>query len=98
MALLTYITVMMTVTLVCGGLITGLSYRAYRRTGIRALRALTIGLGLVTLGGIIAGSAHQFTSMDIKLGISIQSTFTALGFAVIAYSLYMEDTRRQSLR
>ncbi|MFB6170068.1 MAG: hypothetical protein ABEJ06_02875 [Haloarculaceae archaeon] len=94
MTLLTYITVMMTVTLVCGALITTLAFRAYLRTGIPALRALAVGLGLVTVGGVIAGGAHQFTAIDVTLGIGIQSTFTALGFAVIAYSLYAEDTTR----
>lgn len=93
MTLLTYITAMMTVTLICGGLITTLAYRAYRRTGVRTLRALAIGLGLVTIGGLIAGGAHQFTSLDLTLGIAIQSTFTALGFAVLAYSLYAENIR-----
>lgn len=77
-----------TITLLAGGAVTGLAYRAYRRTGSPALRALTIGLGLVTLGTLVAGSAHQIGEVKLLTGVAIQSIFTALGFIVLVYSIY----------
>ena len=43
---------MKTVTLVCGVILTTLTYRAYRRTEAPAMRALCLGIGFVTLGGV----------------------------------------------
>lgn len=77
-----------TVTLLCGGLVTGLTYRAYARTGSPALRALTSGLGLVTFGALVAGALDRVVGLPLETGVAVQSTFTALGFVVVAYSLY----------
>ena len=79
-------------TLLFGGTITYLSYRAFRRTGSPALRALTIGIGLVISGVILGGILHQLVELPLELSVSIQSVFTAAGFAVLTYSLY---TKRQ---
>ncbi|QSG12267.1 DUF7521 family protein [Halapricum desulfuricans] len=81
-----------TLTLILGGLITYLSYRAYRRTGSPALRALSIGFGLVTTGALLAGVTNILLH-DISIGVSlaIESGLTTAGFAVIVYSLYTQD-------
>lgn len=81
-----------TVTLLFGGTITYLSLRAYRRTGSPALRALTIGIGLVTTGAILGGLLHQVIGLSLRLSITIQSVFTAFGFSVLLYSLYTTET------
>lgn len=80
-----------TVTLVCGGLVTWMAYRAYVRTGSAALRALTVGLVLVTIGALLAGALHQIVGVSLETGVAVQSTFTATGFAVLAYSLYAQS-------
>jgi len=77
-------------TLVFGTLLTSLSWRAYRRTGAPALRALTVGIGLVTAGAVVSGALHQFADIGLVLAASVQSVFTAAGFAVLTYSLYAE--------
>jgi hypothetical protein len=77
-------------TLVLGGVITYYSYRAYRRTGAPALRALAIGFGVITLGALIAGAADQFLPLDPSLSLAVESAFTAAGFAVIVYSLFAD--------
>lgn len=77
-----------TITLVCGGLVTYLSLRAYRRTRSPSLRALSIGLGFVTVGTLVAGVLHQLFLVALSTGIVVQSGFTAFGFAVLAYSLF----------
>jgi hypothetical protein len=79
---------MNTVTLVCGGLVTMLSFRAYRRTNAPSLRALAIGIGFVTIGALVAGGLHLIFNVELAMGIVVQSSFNALGFAILAYSLF----------
>jgi hypothetical protein len=88
--LTTAIVVVKTLTLAFGGLITYLSYRAYSRTGARPLRALAVGFGVVTLGAIAAGLLDQFTPLDLRWSVLVESLLTLVGFAVITYSLYAE--------
>ena len=75
-------------TLFLGSLITFLSFKAHRRTGARSLRALAIGFGLITVGALLAGVGHQFTSLSLAQSVVIESALTLVGFAVIVYSLY----------
>jgi hypothetical protein len=80
-----------TMTLLLGGLITYFSYRAYKRTGSPALRALAIGFGFVTVGALLAGVTDIFVEVPINLTLAIESGLTTLGFAVIVYSLYAQE-------
>lgn len=84
----TYVIVTNTVTMLCGGVITTLAWRAYQRTASPALGALSAGLGLVTAGALLAGGLNQLADIGFATSIGIQSTFTAVGFAILAYSLY----------
>lgn len=79
-----------TITLLLGGLITYFAYKAYLRTESSSLRALSIGFGVITLGSLLAGVADQFTAVQPASVLVIDSLLTALGFAVITYSLYVE--------
>jgi hypothetical protein len=85
-----YIAATQTVTMVTGGFVTMLAFRAYRRTGAPSLRALSVGLGFVTAGALLAGVVHQVAETDIAVALAVQSTAMAVGFAVLAYSLYAE--------
>lgn len=84
------ITAAKTVTLLLGGFITYLTAKAYRRTGAQSLRALAIGFGIVTLGGVIAGVGDLTGLADLRTSVLIQSLVTAVGFAVITYSMYQD--------
>ena len=44
----------------------------------------------MTLGGVIAGIGDLTGVADLRTSVLIQSTVTAIGFAVITYSLYRE--------
>jgi hypothetical protein len=79
-----------TLTLVLGGTITYLSFKAFRRTRSPALRSLTIGFGLITLGAILAGVADQILGLQTEIALVVESVLTAAGFAVIVYSLYAD--------
>lgn len=79
-----------TLTLVMGGLITYFAYKAYRRTGAFALGALAGGFGVITLGALIAGVLDRVLQVDPGYALIVESALTAVGFAVILYSLYAE--------
>lgn len=73
-----------------GGLITYLSAKAYRRSRARPLLVLAVGFGIVTLGNLIAGAADQVLNVAPNTALVIESALTAVGFAVIVYSLYAD--------
>jgi hypothetical protein len=80
--------VMKATTLTFGGILTLLTFRAFRRTGSPAMRALMTGIGLVTIGVFLGGLLHEFFDVALVASASVQSVFTAVGFAVLTYSLY----------
>lgn len=80
-----------TLTLLLGGLVTFLAYRAYRRTRADGLWLLAVGFGTVTLGALGAGLLDQLANVDNGLALTIESGLTALGFGIIAYSLYRRE-------
>jgi hypothetical protein len=84
------VAVLKTLSLVMGGLVTYFAYRAYARTGSPALRALTIGFGIVTVGALVAGAIDRVVALDTTYALVVESAMTTLGFAVILYSLYVE--------
>lgn len=77
-------------TLVLGGLISFLSWRAYKRTDAPPLRALAVGFAVVTLGTFLGGAVVLLTPETTLTGIVVSSVLSLVGFAVITYSLYME--------
>lgn len=80
-----------TITLLCGVILTTLTVRAYRRTGARAMRALSLGIGLVTVGGVLAGTLNQVFATSIRTSMTVESICIAGGFLVMTYSLYAEQ-------
>lgn len=76
-----------TATLVTGGLVMVMSYRAFCRTGSGPLRALAVGFGFIVAGSSLGGLVH-LVGGDVGLGVAIQSAFTAVGFGFLVYSLY----------
>lgn len=77
-----------TVTLLLGGAITYLAFRAARRTETDGLRWLAVGFAVVTLGSLLAGVADQLLAVEATTALTIESALTAGGFAIIVYSLY----------
>jgi O-antigen/teichoic acid export membrane protein len=79
-----------TVTLILGGLITYFAFKAYRRTGSPPLRALGLGFGAVTLGSLLAGVVDRLLETAGTSALVVESALTAVGFAIILYSLYAD--------
>lgn len=90
----TTIIALKTTTLLLGALIAYFSLKAYQRTGARPLRLLAIGFSLVTLGSLLAGAIDIAGLLNLSpmfqrsYALIAESGLTALGFAVIVYSLY----------
>ena len=82
--------VVKTLVLIVGGVITYFAFTAYRRTRQRALGLLAGGFGLVTLGLAFAGLLHEMLNVDLAVGVLVESILVLCGFAVIAYSLYVQ--------
>lgn len=80
-----------TVTVVLGTVLTLLAARAARRTGSPALRALAVGIGLVTVGALVGGAVHQVLGVPLAVGVAVQAVCTGIGFAVLTYSVYVAD-------
>jgi len=91
--LLLVVVVTKVVTFTFGGILTWLSYRAFLRTSAPAMRALTVGIGLVTVGALLGGVVHQVLGLSVVAGVTVQSVFSAAGFAVLTYSLYAEGAK-----
>ena len=83
-------------TLLFGAVLTGLSWRAYRRTADPALRALAFGIGLVTVGAILGGALHRVFALRLVVAVDVQSVFTVTGFAVLTCSLYASEPAEPS--
>jgi hypothetical protein len=79
-----------TITLLLGASITYFAYRAYSRTDARALGALAVGFGIVTVGALLAGVVDQAIGGAQRDALLLESSLTMVGFAVILYSLYVE--------
>jgi len=86
----TFLVAAKTLTLACGVVLTSLTHRAYRRTRSTAMRVLSLGIGLVTAGAVLAGSLNQLAGVPLVLSTAVESLFTAAGFLVMTYSLYSD--------
>ncbi|APW96823.1 hypothetical protein CHINAEXTREME_03120 [Halobiforma lacisalsi AJ5] len=83
------LTVVKTLSLLVGGMITFFAFKAYRRTRQQALGLLAGGFGLVTLGLVLAGMLYELLDVGLMTGILLESLLMLAGFVVIAYSLYV---------
>jgi hypothetical protein len=87
---LNFVVAFKTITLLMGALITYFAYRAYSRTDERALGALAVGFGIVTIGAFLAGVVDQALGGGQRDALLLESALTMVGFGVILYSLYAE--------
>lgn len=72
--------------------ITFFAYRAYRRTGAAAMRSFALGFAVVTLGSVLGGGLDQLAGLGLEVGLLVNSVLTAVGFAILARSLYVTDS------
>lgn len=89
----TIVIVFKTITLILGGVITYLAFKAYRRTRLDGLQYLAVGFAIVTLGSLVAGIVDQVLRINGHMALTLESALTAVGFLVITYSLYATRQR-----
>jgi low affinity Fe/Cu permease len=77
-----------TVSLLLGALVAYFAFKAYRRTDAAPLGYLALGFAIVTLGALLAGVVDRFLPYPAQWALVVESGLTAVGFAVIVYSLY----------
>jgi hypothetical protein len=75
-------------SLLLGGLITYLTFKAFRTTQFRSLGALSVGFGIITAGTFLAGVVDQVFDAGFRMGQLVESVLVTAGFLVIVYSLY----------
>jgi len=85
-----------TVTLLLGGLITYLASRAAISVRSSGLAYLAAGFAVITAGTIVAGVADQLFGLRTGIALVVENAVSAVGFAVVAYSIYV--TRRGDSR
>lgn len=78
-----------TATLLLGGLITYFAAKAAVKTRSRGLTYLAVGFATVTSGSLLAGVADQLFGFDTQTALVFENAVTTVGFAVVAYSLYV---------
>lgn len=81
------LTAVKTLILILGGVVSALSFKAYRRTGDPALRALAAGFASITVGVLLAGFTFEVLAVPLGVGVLVESLFVLAGFLVITYSL-----------
>jgi len=72
--------------------ITFFAYRAYRRTGAAAMRSFALGFAVLTLGSVLGGGLDQLAGLGLEAGLLVNSLLTAVGFVILARSLYVTDS------
>mgnify|MGYP000604473296 CR=1 FL=1 len=77
------------IVLVLSGMITVLAHRAANRTGSSSLRLFSVGFAVITVGALVGGAVHQLASPGLRVGVLVESLITAIGFVLLAYSLYV---------
>jgi hypothetical protein len=77
------------IVLILSGLITVLARRAANRTGSSSLRLFSVGFAVITAGALVGGAVHQLAAPGLRVGVLVESLLTAIGFVLLAYSLYV---------
>ncbi|WP_049972756.1 DUF7521 family protein [Haladaptatus cibarius] len=74
-------------TLVLGGIVSLMAYRAYNRTRIAGLQFFAIGLTVITLGTFLVGVFHHIGGASVIIGMTLESVIISIGFIVMIYGL-----------
>lgn len=76
-------------TVLLGGLVTYFAVQAALKTRSSGLTYLALGFATVTAGTLVAGAAAQLFGLHTNAALVFENALTMVGFAVIAYSLYV---------
>lgn len=85
---LVFLGVVKVTTLVLGGVVSLMAFRAYNRTRIAGLQFFAIGLAVITLGTGLVGVFHHVGGASTVVGMTLESLIVSAGFVVMIYGLY----------
>ncbi|MUW15080.1 hypothetical protein GJ633_10735 [Halorubrum sp. CBA1125] len=75
------------VTAVVGLFVATLAYRGYRRNGSAKMRALAIGIGLLTAGVFVAVMFTDLTGAGNGVVLLVRGLVTVIGLCVVLYAI-----------
>jgi len=85
--------VLVLTTVLVGGCITYLAYRAARRSGSSPMYLFSYGFGVLTIGVALSGVLAVLFRLDAKEGLLIQGVFVLVGLGLLLRSLYLRTPR-----
>ncbi|WP_262178907.1 DUF7521 family protein [Haloarcula laminariae] len=74
-------------TAVVGLFVAALAYRGYRRNGAHKMRALAVGIGLLTAGVFLAVVLATWSGVGAGLVLLVRGLVTVAGLAAVLYAL-----------
>ncbi|SMO75364.1 DUF7521 family protein [Halorubrum cibi] len=75
------------VTAVVGLFVATLAYRGYRRNGSTKMRALAVGIALLTAGVYVAVILTDLTGVEGGIVLLVRGLVTVLGLCVVLYAM-----------
>ena len=74
-------------TAVVGLAVAALAYRGYRRNGARKMRALAVGIGLLTAGAFLAAALASVAGAGDGVALLARGLVTVAGLCAVLYAL-----------
>jgi hypothetical protein len=80
---------------VIGVYITARAYRAYRRSGVRFMLVLSLGLGTLTTALVVEGFAFEILGFRLPIAHVFEAALNLLAFVILAASLHASGPSRE---
>ncbi|KDS90758.2 hypothetical protein FK85_10580 [Halorubrum saccharovorum] len=87
MELLSVVSVARGVTAVVGLFVATLAYRGYRRNGSAKMRALAVGIGLLTVGVYVAVMLADMVGAGNGVVLLVRGLVTVISLCVVLYAI-----------
>lgn len=81
------ISILKTVAVALGSLLTYLGWRAYRRQGQAGLRGFSLGMGILTVALLAEGVAYNVFGWTLAQAQILASAMSVTAFGVLVYAL-----------
>ncbi len=86
--LIWYISAVEVISLVIAFVLATLAYRSYRRSGSATFVLTAVGFTLLGAASLVEGVLYQLGGFDLDQAHAVRTTLTAVGLAVLLYSIY----------
>ncbi|SDY85984.1 DUF7521 family protein [Halopenitus persicus] len=86
---LSVVSITRSVTALVGLFVATLAYRGYRRNGSAKMRALAVGIGLLTAGVYVAVMLADMTGAGNGIVLLVRGLVTVIGLCVVLYAIIL---------